>query len=141
FGDVTTIVHGTCEAFEIDDGRRVVNMLVEQRGAFHVAGSLRKGLKRRPMVVKVNIDGKIDAAKKAQTTTLSICYTLAGAGGLEPPNGGIKIRCLTTWLRPSRAARLRRGRARDHSGRKLADQRQQGRRPRLPLTEASPGLD
>ena len=25
---------------------------------------------------------------------------LAGAGGLEPPNGGIKIRCLTTWLRP-----------------------------------------
>jgi hypothetical protein len=25
---------------------------------------------------------------------------LAGAGGFEPPNGGIKIRCLTTWLRP-----------------------------------------
>jgi hypothetical protein len=27
---------------------------------------------------------------------------LAGAGGLEPPNDGIKIRCLTTWLRPKR---------------------------------------
>jgi hypothetical protein len=27
---------------------------------------------------------------------------LAGAGGIEPPNGGIKIRCLTTWLRPNR---------------------------------------
>jgi hypothetical protein len=26
---------------------------------------------------------------------------LAGAGGFEPPNGGIKIRCLTTWLRPT----------------------------------------
>ena len=26
---------------------------------------------------------------------------LAGAGGFEPPNGGIKIRCLTTWLRPN----------------------------------------
>src|SRR6266404_4210592 len=26
---------------------------------------------------------------------------LAGAGGIEPPNGGIKIRCLTAWLRPS----------------------------------------
>ena len=26
---------------------------------------------------------------------------LAGAGGFEPPYGGIKIRCLTTWLRPS----------------------------------------
>ena len=28
---------------------------------------------------------------------------LAGAGGIEPPNGGIKIRCLTAWLRPKRA--------------------------------------
>jgi hypothetical protein len=29
-------------------------------------------------------------------------YQVAGAGGIEPPNGGIKIRCLTTWLRPIR---------------------------------------
>jgi hypothetical protein len=28
---------------------------------------------------------------------------LAGAGGFEPPHGGIKIRCLTTWLRPKTA--------------------------------------
>jgi hypothetical protein len=27
--------------------------------------------------------------------------TLAGMGGFEPPNGGIKIRCLTTWLHPN----------------------------------------
>src|SRR5271155_1469317 len=27
---------------------------------------------------------------------------LAGAPGFEPGNGGIKIRCLTTWLRPIR---------------------------------------
>jgi hypothetical protein len=26
---------------------------------------------------------------------------LAGAGGFEPPHDGIKIRCLTTWLRPN----------------------------------------
>ena len=26
---------------------------------------------------------------------------VAGAGGFEPPDGGIKIRCLTTWLRPN----------------------------------------
>ena len=26
---------------------------------------------------------------------------LVGAGGIEPPNGGIKIRCLTAWLRPN----------------------------------------
>ena len=30
---------------------------------------------------------------------------LAGAGGIEPPNGGIKIRCLTAWLRPNRLFR------------------------------------
>jgi hypothetical protein len=27
---------------------------------------------------------------------------LAGAGGFETPHGGVKIRCLTTWLRPIR---------------------------------------
>jgi hypothetical protein len=27
--------------------------------------------------------------------------SLAGAGGFEPPCGGIKIRCLTAWLRPN----------------------------------------
>src|SRR5215467_5144836 len=32
--------------------------------------------------------------------------TMAGAGGFEPPYGGIKIRCLTTWLRPNRLDRL-----------------------------------
>jgi hypothetical protein len=26
---------------------------------------------------------------------------LAGAGGFEPPHGGIKIRCLTAWRRPN----------------------------------------
>jgi len=26
---------------------------------------------------------------------------VVGAGGIEPPNGGIKIRCLTAWRRPS----------------------------------------
>src|SRR3954453_10357743 len=26
---------------------------------------------------------------------------LAGAGGFEPPHGGIKIPCLTTWRRPN----------------------------------------
>ena len=27
-------------------------------------------------------------------------FNLAGAPGFEPGDGGIKIRCLTTWLRP-----------------------------------------
>ena len=34
--------------------------------------------------------------RRAKTGTL-----LAGAPGFEPGNGGIKIRCLTTWLRPN----------------------------------------
>ena len=29
---------------------------------------------------------------------------LAGAPGFEPGDGGIKIRCLTTWLRPNTLA-------------------------------------
>ena len=32
---------------------------------------------------------------------------LAGAPGIEPGNGGIKIRCLTAWLRPNRDCLLR----------------------------------
>ncbi len=30
---------------------------------------------------------------------------LAGAGGFEPPYGGIKIRCLTAWRRPNSPTR------------------------------------
>ena len=52
-------------------------------------------------------------------------FRLAGAGGFEPPNGGIKIRCLTTWLRPNAPSDCRRlsagGRAQD-SGVTLANQ-------------------
>src|SRR6202035_2219729 len=62
---------------------------------------------------------------------------VAGAGGFEPPDGGIKIRCLTTWLRPKAPQRLfqalaesartivrafpcRNGRRRDFASRHLA---------------------
>ena len=31
-----------------------------------------------------------------------ICvYILTGVEGLEPANGGVKVRCLTTWLHPN----------------------------------------
>src|SRR5450631_1022643 len=33
---------------------------------------------------------------------------LAGAGGFEPPHGGIKIHCLTTWRRPIKLSGKRR---------------------------------
>jgi hypothetical protein len=35
-----------------------------------------------------------------RATKLQRLYWLAGAPGFEPGDGGIKIRCLTTWLRP-----------------------------------------
>ena len=41
---------------------------------------------------------------------------LAGAGGFEPPNAGIKIRCLTTWLRPNMRPYDGAARGRDHTG-------------------------
>src|SRR3954468_2698308 len=53
--------------------------------------------------------------------------SLAGAPGFEPGNGGIKIRCLTTWLRPNEAREWPRWRygsrgARDHTGGTGTDQ-------------------
>jgi hypothetical protein len=33
---------------------------------------------------------------------------MAGAGGFEPPHGGIKIHCLTTWRRPNNLSGKRR---------------------------------
>ena len=35
-------------------------------------------------------------------------WHMAGAGGFEPPNAGSKVPCLTAWLRPTAAPRLRR---------------------------------
>ena len=37
---------------------------------------------------------------------------MAGAPGFEPGNGGIKIRCLTTWLRPNCTEESRPGQSR-----------------------------
>ena len=48
---------------------------------------------------------------------------MAGAGGFEPPYGGIKIRCLTAWLRPNMAARLApHGKRADNSSRSAPPQ-------------------
>ena len=44
---------------------------------------------------EVGLEGLTDRSRRPYRTDW-----LAGAGGFEPPNGGIKIRCLTTWLRP-----------------------------------------
>src|SRR5215212_4504780 len=43
------------------------------------------------------------AIASESTTTFSdqSAYLLAGVEGFEPPNGGIKTRCLTTWRHPN----------------------------------------
>jgi hypothetical protein len=33
---------------------------------------------------------------------------MVGTGGFEPPGGGIKNRCLTTWLRPNIDVQIKR---------------------------------
>src|SRR5690242_3198454 len=50
---------------------------------------------------------------------------MAGAGGFEPPHGGIKIRCLTAWLRPNASSDGRPAGRRhaEHNGARLTDQR------------------
>src|SRR5262245_36540332 len=63
-----------------------------------------------------------DQSKNMQQCIAFQEFKLAGAGGLEPPNGGIKIRCLTTWLRPIRRLSAP-PRCADHSGRNCANQR------------------
>ena len=40
-------------------------------------------------------------AENAKSAWASKSLCLAGAGGFEPPHGGIKIHCLTTWRRPN----------------------------------------
>ena len=41
-----------------------------------------------------------DAGRNKRHDRAKPLKQLAGAGGFEPPHGGIKIRCLTTWLHP-----------------------------------------
>ena len=31
-----------------------------------------------------------------------LAFEVAGAAGLEPANDGVKVRCLTAWLRPNK---------------------------------------
>jgi hypothetical protein len=63
----------------------------------------------RPKIVQIgSAETEINSRKAAigghlsglLVDTLQLSDCLAGAGGIEPPNGGIKIHCLTAWLRP-----------------------------------------
>ena len=39
--------------------------------------------------------------KKTRVSYQNFGLFLAGTVGFEPTNGGVKVRCLTAWLRPS----------------------------------------
>jgi hypothetical protein len=52
-------------------------------------------------------------------------HGLVGAGGIEPPNDGVKVRCLTAWLRPNAPPRFQQGERRNPAkapGRSRLDQ-------------------
>jgi hypothetical protein len=62
------------------------------------------------MLIRVQRPGALAVASRPSDTQLRHgprCFPctplkkLAGAGGFDPPYGGIKIRCLTSWLRPT----------------------------------------
>src|SRR5690242_10207603 len=55
---------------------------------------------------------------------------LAGAPGFEPGNGGIKIRCLTTWLRPTRTGATLTRAAGARNDARRASRARCGKRPR-----------
>src|SRR5271166_4632197 len=62
-----------------------------------------------------------DRPERRKTSPVKGLKYLAGAGGFEPPYGGIKIRCLTAWRRPNPPRRPRAGGKRaDHSSRGFA---------------------
>ena len=69
----------------------------------------------------------VAASSRQQPKHMKRLDWLAGAPGFEPGNGGIKIRCLTTWLRPNRCRRAApnspRTRRPDHSGADRPNQR------------------
>jgi hypothetical protein len=52
---------------------------------------------------------KVGHAERGAKSLVS-AECVAGAGGFEPPYGGIKIRCLTAWLRPNCASSVQFGR-------------------------------
>src|SRR5690348_12699079 len=103
----------------------------------------REFFKCKPEIFLKNCEPRLDGGRigdrRKQKTPLMAAFSaaawvklerpdlLAGAPGFEPGNGGIKIRCLTTWLRPNRyrraASKRFRVRRRDHSGAGAPDQR------------------
>ena len=47
------------------------------------------------------ISGKKIAPRKTRGEIRCRLYRLVGAEGFEPPNDGVRVRCLTAWRRPS----------------------------------------
>src|SRR5260370_2349265 len=72
-------------------------------------GPFKADAKRDPFAKPLGLDALCCSIRwrfRSDLRPLVLIIWLAGAGGIEPPNRGIKIRCLTTWLRPNG---LRRG--------------------------------
>src|SRR5579883_1494990 len=77
-----------------------------------IASPSRRSVRNRP---KPSFSPIERSRRTLHTSAQFYGVLLAGAPGFEPGNGGIKIRCLTTWLRPS-------GKRRDLTGKATGPQ-------------------
>ena len=69
----------------------------------YLAGSSLQGAHEETTTETKGSSAKRIQQKTSAASLFKVSLKLAGAGGIEPPNGGIKIRCLTAWRRPNDA--------------------------------------
>ena len=62
------------------------------------------GLALPAKIARVRSSHRRHALPLSANSDRKTVHTMAGVEGFEPPNGGIKTRCLTTWRHPSKVA-------------------------------------
>src|SRR5262245_26192870 len=114
-------------------------------GDFQLAATLRTRICNSEKIAEFKKAPRWRASGRQQPKYIKRSDWLAGAPGFEPGNGGIKIRCLTTWLRPNKcrrtAANYPRARRPDHSGANPPNQRPLLLYIKRGLTGQQPRLD
>jgi hypothetical protein len=101
----------TIESLQLADGVHALNAYLMLSGVQPATSSIGPSTKTKP-AQNFQMRGQLNFQTRSkfqfeQSNLLNkiSALALAGAGGIEPPNGGIKIRCLTAWLRPNSPGR------------------------------------
>ena len=112
-GDSARTSTATIESLQLADSVHALNSYLMLSGVQPATSSIGPSTKTKPaqnfqMRGQLNFQtpSKFQFEQSNLLNKISV-LALAGAGGIEPPNGGIKIRCLTAWLRPNRPGRNR----------------------------------